>query len=296
MDAVSTALRRVPVRRRYLLADAVAAGWWRVASADWRRVVRSNYACVLRTEPDDPRTEQLARRSVRNYSRMAVDFLVVRTLDDTAVLAWAKPAGEEYLEAAFRTGKGAILALPHVGSWDVAAAFASAAGWHLNIVTEDNWGTQLAAGSRVAHGVSLVPRTGSLRPLFAALARNEAIVLLSDMAPAGVQTVEVSFFGHPIAAPIGPARLALRAGAPILVAASVRLPDGSYRVEAQPPLRPDPALPRAAAVADLTARIVAGFERIVAAYPDQWYPFHDIWRRHTGAEALAPEPRSLARP
>ena len=39
----------------------------------------------------DPRARALARACVRNYGRMAMDFLAVRTMSDEEVLAWVTP-------------------------------------------------------------------------------------------------------------------------------------------------------------------------------------------------------------
>jgi lauroyl/myristoyl acyltransferase len=122
-----------------------------------------------------------------------------------------------------------------------------------------------------------VPRAQSLRALFRALARDECVVLLGDIAPEGVETAQVPFFGRPAPFPLGPARLAQRTRAPILVISCVRMPDYTYRLEAQPPLRADPTRPADAAVLDLTAAIAARFERLIAAWPEQWYPFHPVW-------------------
>ena len=276
MDATSRAVGRVSAARRYRMADRIGEVVWR-ASPRRRMVIRCNYATMLRTSPADPRVEALGRQSVRNYVRMALDFLVVRTLGEDAVLALAKPVGEEHLADALEGRRGVIFALPHVGNWDIAAAFAQAYGCPLTIVTEGNWAAKLVAGSRTQRGVTLVPRDGSLRPLFSALARNEAVVMLSDLARPDLQVLEVPFFGYPAPFPIGPARLSQRTGAPILVVASTRQPDGTFRVEAQPPLRANPGRSRTEAVAELTARVVAGFERFIAAYPDQWYPFRPVW-------------------
>jgi KDO2-lipid IV(A) lauroyltransferase len=276
MDLVSDAVRRLPPRVRYLPADAItvplALLWVRR-----RQVIERNFAVILGASPSDPRVRTLARRSIPNFGRMAIDFLTVRTMTARDVWAWGSPVCEACLADAQRDHRGIILVFPHAGSWDVAAAYAQAYGLQLNVVTESNFGTALVAGSRTGHGVKLVPREGSLRTLFRALSRDECVVLLGDIAPEGVQTIEVPFFGRPAPFPLGPARLAQRTGAPILVVSCLRMPDYTYRLEAQPPLRPDPAKPADVAVLELTAAIAAGFERIIAAWPEQWYPFHPIW-------------------
>jgi KDO2-lipid IV(A) lauroyltransferase len=171
-----------------------------------------------------------------------------------------------------------IFALPHVGSWDVAAAFAQALELKLTVVTESNWVTELVAGSRTQHGVTLAPRDRSLRPLFQALRRNECVVMLSDVAHEGIQTMDVDFFGRPAPFPMGPARLAQRTGAPILVVTSVRQDDGTYLIAAGEPLVPDDSHPPEEEIARLTAEVACGFERIIRNAPDQWYPFGRVWR------------------
>jgi KDO2-lipid IV(A) lauroyltransferase len=276
MDAVSAGVRLLSLSARYRLADILS--WpFILFWLPTRPAIAQNYAAILGLPEAHPRTRELARRSVRNYGRMAMDFLAVRTMRDEEIQAWAAGLGRPNLEEALCGGRGVIMALPHLGSWDVAAAFAQAYGWNLTVVTEGNWVAELVAGSRKGHGVTPAPRTGSLRPLFRALARNECVAILCDIAPRGVPAIAVPFFGRPAPFPVGPARLALRAGAPVLVACSTRLPDHSYVVEGQPLLRVDPTLPAGEAVARLTAEIAASFERVIAATPDQWYPFHPMW-------------------
>ena len=306
MDGVSVGMRWLPQTWRYRLADTLTEPllWlWRL-NGRFSSISR-NYATLLgalasreQSAPQFPgmpvvtsvvthrdaqlaiQARELARASVRNYGRMAVDFLAARTMQNEDILAWAHPQGEEHFARVMRAGRGVIMALPHVGSWDVAAVFAQAYGCKLTVVTEQNWVTELVAGGRRSLGVALAPRDAgpqALRSLFAALRRNECVVMLSDLANEGVQTMDAPFFGRPAPFPMGPARLALKTGAPILVICSVRQPDGSYLVQAQAPLYADAALPREEAVARLTRAVAAGFERIIAAYPDQWYPFHPIW-------------------
>ncbi len=289
LDGVSATVRRLPAHARYVAADGAI---WALGPLlrRARRTAEANFARVV-----GPAAHTIAQRSLSNYGRMAMDFLAARTMNDTEILALVEERGADHFRAALTHGHGVIFALPHVGSWDVAAVFAQAYGCKLTIVTESNWATELVAGSRLAHGVTLAPRDQSLRSLFRALRRQECVVMLSDITPPGVQTTEVPFFGAPARFPLGPARLAYATGAPVLVIMSVRAAENHYIVEAQPPLVPERAQRShstdrddSAAIA-MTATIAAGFERIIRAYPDQWYPFHPIWSApgHTAADAGA---------
>ncbi len=276
MIGASWTLRHLPLTLRYLPADAVTtvvARFWR------RRAIARNYAAVLRRSCADREVALCARRSVRNFGRMAVDFLASCTMGREAILRWVRPTGEDNLREALAAGRGVIFAMPHLGSWDVAAAFTAAYGLAVTVVVEDHALAQLVDGARryQNQGVMLVPRERSLRPLFQALARNSAVVLLSDVAPGSVTTVSVPFFGRPARFPDGPARLALRTGAPILVLYCVRQAGGGYRIEALPPIWPDRRPPESDAICALTSAVAAGFERVIAQYPAHWYPFHPIW-------------------
>jgi lauroyl/myristoyl acyltransferase len=154
----------------------------------------------------------------------------------------------------------------------VAAARASAAGLPITIVTEDSWAARLASASRNRPGISLAPLDRSPRVLFRALQRNEGVVLLSDLARGGVQTVTVPFFGSDAPLPSGPARLSMHTEAPIAAVTCVRTFPFRYRVEFHPAI-----WPCTESVQDLTAQIAGEFEALIRKYPDQWYPVGRIW-------------------
>lgn len=293
MDQISEGVRRLPAGLRYSPVDALTT----VVAHLWPRqaLVRRNFALMLGVPERDQRVRRLAIESVRNYGRMAVDFLSVRTMPPHEVLRWGQGAGEDRFNDARNDQRGIIFALPHFGSWDVAASYAQAYGLKLTVVTESNWVTELVAGSRREQGVILAPRDKpqTLRLLFRALQRRECIVMLADLANEGVETMDVSFFGRPAPFPMGPARMAVRTGAPVVVAASVRLPDMTYRFEALPSVRTDPCRPAADEVARITQAIASSFEQIISMNPAQWYPYHDIWpgQQPPRTYAHAREPR-----
>jgi KDO2-lipid IV(A) lauroyltransferase len=232
---------------------------------------------MLGRAPDDPKVKQLAAASLRNFGRMGSDFLRVRTMTPEQVLRWGTAVGEDHFAAAMAEGKGAIFALAHFGSWDVAAAYAQAYGLKLTIVTESDWTSELVASSRISRGMTLAPRDRALRLALKALARRETVAIITDIVRPGFQAVDVPFFGHPTPFPLGPARIAIKTGAPILITAGLRLSDGRYRIEAQPAIHADPRLEPDQAAIQLTAAIAARLEGLIAAYPEQWYPFRPMW-------------------
>ena len=119
-------------------------------------------------------------------------------------------AGKEHIAAALDTGRGAILALPHSGNWDMAGVW---------LVQNYGTFTTVPSGSspsrcinrfiayRESLGFEMLPLTGGERPPFEVLAerlRDNRIVCLMadrDLTRTGVQ---VDFFGEPTRMPRGP--------------------------------------------------------------------------------------------
>ena len=276
LDRVSRGVARLPSAWRYLPADAITIPLARLL-APKRRIITANYATMLGVNASDPLPRWLAAQSIVNYGRMAIDFLASRTMSPEDALALTTARGVEHLRDALSDGKGVIFTLPHFGSWDMAAVLATAFGCKLTVVTESDWLTELVAGSRKNAGITLAPRDRSLRLLFRALARQECVVMLTDVINEGVQSIAVPFFGHPAPFPIGPARLSEHTGAPIMVVSAWRASDHTYCIEAQAPLRPDPRRTTEENVYALTAGIARGFAVVITPHPQQWYPFHPIW-------------------
>jgi KDO2-lipid IV(A) lauroyltransferase len=274
VDAASAGVATIRAPSRYVLADAITAFVPLLAPRLFKRT-QDNF---IRAFGADCAARQLARASIRSFGRMAVDFLWVRTLSNEAVRQVTTLVGDDQLWEALRARRGAILVLPHLGCWDVAAARASAAGFPILIVTEGTWAARLASASRRRPGITLVSRESSMRELLRALKRNEGVVLLSDLARPGLQTVVVPFFGRPAALPSGPARLSARTGAPIIPVACIRTAICRYQVEFCAPIWPD-AFDRKGerTVQTITAAIAGNFEELIRRHPDQWYPFGHIW-------------------
>jgi KDO2-lipid IV(A) lauroyltransferase len=189
------------------------------------------------------------------------------------------PAGEPHFREAIARGQGVIMVMPHLGSWDVAAAYAPAYGFPVTAVVEGHALAQLVAGSRSYMGVTLVERERSLRALYTALACNEGVVLLSDIAHGTVQAADVPFFRRPAPFPVGPARLALHTGAPLMVLCCVRLGETHYHIEVSPAIWPnrEAGETEPATVARLTRAVALEFQQVIERSPYHYYIFHRIW-------------------
>src|SRR4029079_10430710 len=116
----------------------------------------------------------------------------------------------------------------------------------------------------------------ALRELLLGLKRNAILGIVTDRDIDGKGPV-VPFFDAPTTFADGVASLALRAGAPILVAIPTRRPDGRFDALFEP--LPAVALTgnRKADVLLLTQAVARRLEYHIASHPEQWTVFQKRW-------------------
>ena len=72
----------------------------------------------------------------QNYGRMLMDFILLGSLSPSELTSRVTIDGLELLDAALALGRGAIMAVPHMGSWDMAGSYAGALGYRISAVAE----------------------------------------------------------------------------------------------------------------------------------------------------------------
>jgi lauroyl/myristoyl acyltransferase len=234
---------------------------------------------VLGLPEDHPDVHRLARRAFENYGRMLADFLLMGSLPPRELRSLVAIGGTEHVEAALAGGRGAIVALPHMGSWDFASSLAGTCGYRLAAVAERFPGSlnDAVVETRSLHGLEVIPMNRSaVRAIGDALDQNSLVALLCDL-PQG-PGADVRFFGRRAVVPTGPAAIARRRGGPMLPAYCWREDAHSHHIHVDPPILPAPAGNRRdpAAVAALMQQVVDRFEVFIREHPDQWYAFRRI--------------------
>jgi KDO2-lipid IV(A) lauroyltransferase len=190
--------------------------------------------------------------------------------------------GRDHLDAAIATGRGVILALPHLGNWDVAGAWlAGRPGTPgVTVVAEPVEPPDLFAwfvSTREALGMEVVPLGPDAgRGVLRALGRGHVVCLVCDR-DLGGDGVAVDFFGERTTMPAGPATLALRSGAPLLPSAAFWRDDGGHGTDIGRPLVVERAGRLRDDVTRVTQDLALRFEALIRAAPEQWLMMQPIW-------------------
>ncbi len=249
-----------------------------------RLIVERNLRRALGDDLREDRLPVLVDATFASYARYWMESFrlpgtAVEDLDRGTV-----ERGYEHVEEALAGGKGAILALPHLGAWEWAAFWLTAVKGHpVTAVAEQIEPPALAewfVGLRNAFGMEVVPYSATAATAAAtasakALKQGRVLALPSDRDLSGTG-VPVTFFGEETTLPGGPATLALRTGAPLLVA-TCYYDDDRHLGVALPPLDTARRGKLRDDVARVTQDLAHALEELIRRAPDQWHLLQPNW-------------------
>ena len=260
----------LPFRAARRLGELAGLIWY-VFGGDRKRMARRHMQRVLGSKVQ----RRQARQVFRSYGRYWAETLWVRPRRIPELDGTLEIVGLEHLREAAHSGTGVIIAVPHLGNWEPAALSGQRAGIEILAVAEKlrnqrltKWFTSL----RNQFGITIVlAGRGSMRGIEEGIARGAAVCLLCDRDLSG-RGIKTEFFGEETTLPAGPAALALRTEAPLLLGASYFTPTGHKLVLQRLELPPE-----AKELKDVTKLIAKGLEELIRKAPEQWHLLQPNW-------------------
>ena len=175
--------------------------------------------------------QRLLKRNMIEMGKSVAEIGVLWTSSEKTIRKLVRCiSGESDLKKAMDQGKGLILALPHLGTWEMVGMWGS-----LNYPMTSMYRTPpmsqmglLMRKARERFGAHLVSADSSgIRALYKALERGEIVAILPDQVPSTRSgSVLAPFFGIPANTMVLLSRLAIKTGAPVVFACAERLPYG----------------------------------------------------------------------
>lgn len=246
-----------------------------------RRILAENLGHALGLPAADPRVRRAVRAEVVWEARRSADFLWSVAFPDR-VAAMTRVEGLGGLRRVLAAGRGAVLAGPHAGGWEVVTPIAADAGRDITALVEDDWLAWAVAGIRARAGLRLVPVTTPPHELVAALRRGGLVCVLADQPKPWMRTVEVTLFGDPVGLPSGPATLARLTGAALVPICVLPIAPRSWRVVLGEPIQAPPRRSGVEGDRQLTQALADVWTDVLAADPTVWAAVDPMpWR--TGA-------------
>lgn len=267
----------LPEKSAYKLAN-LASDWIYKKNGKGIKRLRSNYRRV-RPNISEVELEALTKLGMRSYMRYWFDTFRLNKWSKERIIQTTKVNDEHLLRDPIAKKLGCIVALPHAGNWDHAAAYFCSTGINLTTVVE-----QLKPEAifkkfldyRQSIGIEAISHKEKSVPILTQRLEDGKLIALiadRDMSRNGV---EVDFLGGVAKMPSGPALLALKTGAPLITAYISYLPSGIEIFFAE-----TISLPTSGSEAEkiklITQSIADNFARKIRENPVDWHMLQRIW-------------------
>jgi KDO2-lipid IV(A) lauroyltransferase len=218
---------------------------------------------------------------MRSYARYWIEVFRLPVMSRDRVVNATICIDEHLLRDAVASGRGVVLALPHLGNWDAAGAWATATGMPFTTVAERLKPERLYdrfVAFRESLGMEVLALTGDKQSPLATMTdrlRGGGTVFLVADRDLAANGIEIDFFGEPTTFPGGPAALALRTGA-VCLAATLWFRPGGWGIKIHA-IEPPATRPPGGPIKAMTQQIARAFEEGIAAHPEDWHMLQPLW-------------------
>ena len=280
------AARRLPLP----LLRALGRGVGGAAHAFAAEARQTAIANVTRVFPyiDERDRRALVHRSFVTMGELLADTVALLRPGGGPLLELT-PEARTVFDEALREGRGVVLASAHLGPWERVAASLVAAGIPFATLARESYDPRFARiydALRRARGVRVVWRAspGAAAGIVRTLRKGGVLGIPMDLR-ARVASCDAPFLGHAAPTAVGPARIALRTGAAVVVSTVAPGNRGgedpaplvitATRIPTEPPSGCEED--SGARTRALTTHINRELSRRILALPHAWVWMHERW-------------------
>ena len=267
----------LPENSAYKLADYVSDRIYKKNGKGIKRL-RGNYGRVM-PEYSAQKLEELTKLGMRSYLRYWFDTFRLSKWSKNRIISTTQVIRENLLRDPIQSKQGCIVALPHAGNWDHAAAYFCSTGITLTAVVEKLKPEAIFKKFltyRESIGIEAISHKEKTIPILTErLQAGKLIALVADrdMSRNGI---EVNFFGKTSKMPSGPAILAIKTGAP-LITAYVRYTPSGIEIIFDETLKPTNSGSEEEQIKIITQSMADNFAKRIKENPVDWHMLQRIW-------------------
>jgi len=273
------AVRNLPEPAARALGRTIADAAWRQRGKGVRRLEANLARVVPGAGPE--RLRELSRDGMRSYLRYWMESFRLPAWSKDRIRNGFAPQDVHWLTDGLAAGKGVILALPHMGNYDLAGAWVTTKLETPFTTVAERLKPETLYDRFVAYreslGMEVLPHTGGAA--FGTLARRlragglVCLVADRDLSKGGV---EVDFFGERTRMPAGPAMLAQQTGALLLPVTLWYDESPVMQGLVHPPVEV-PEGDRAHRTAVMTQALADAYASGIAEHPQDWHMLQRLW-------------------
>ncbi|MFJ1676209.1 phosphatidylinositol mannoside acyltransferase [Streptomyces sp. NPDC088251] len=274
------AVKKLPEPAARTLFRAIADQAWKRRGKGVLRL-EANLARVV-PEASPARLAALSRAGMRSYMRYWMESFRLPTWSPARIKASIDVTDAYRLTDGLATGRGVILALPHLGNWDLAGAWVTTDLKVPFTTVAERLKPETLYDRFVAYreglGMEVLPHSGGAA--FGTLARRlragglVCLVADRDLSASGV---EVAFFGDTARMPAGPALLAQQTGALLLPVTLNYDETPVMKARIHPPVEVPESGSRTEKTSSMTQALADAFAVGIADHPEDWHMLQRLW-------------------
>jgi len=240
--------------------------------------LRSNYGRVL-PNLSQKELSNLTKAGMRSYLRYWFDTFRLNKWSKSRIINTTEVVRENLLRDPIAAKQGCIVALPHAGNWDHAAAYFCSTGINLTAVVEKLKPEAIFKkflDYRQSIGIEPISHKEKTIPLLTQrLQEGKLIALVADrdMSRNGI---EVDFIGGIAKMPSGPAILAINTGAP-LITAYIRYTENGIKIIFDQVIIPTNLQNENEKISAVTQLMANNFAKHIKESPVDWHMLQRIW-------------------
>jgi Kdo2-lipid IVA lauroyltransferase/acyltransferase len=212
------------------------------------------------------------------------DFLRMKSITNAELSRLVSITGSEHMASALSAGRGVLAISAHYSAWELIPRAVAMLGHRVGVVSRklsDPATSEYFDSLRAAPGTTIIDRGAGVSRLMRSLRENTAVGILIDQDTLGVESGFVDFLGLPARTPLGPARIALRFGIPVVPVHIRRVAGGRYSLVIEPPLDLS-AFSGEDGHLELTGEVTRRIGEWIREDPEQWIWIHERWARRPG--------------
>ncbi len=236
---------------------------------------------VFGSNLSDKEVKRIAWISLRNTFLNGVEVIRMGKIDR----AWAEQHiadlnSIEPLRAHLQSGRGAILVVPHMGNWDLAAVVTRLLDLPVFLIVGHQKNPLTDAyinRMRRKPGIETISRhDGPLRQAIRRLRAGQVLAFMTDTR-SRAPGVYVSYLGKEANVVGGMALFARQADVPVFPAVTIREGTYHHRWKVFEPIYPDNTLDKQEDARRMTQAVMNVYDREVRARPDQYFWYNKRW-------------------
>ncbi|MEU8979838.1 phosphatidylinositol mannoside acyltransferase [Streptomyces sp. NPDC048309] len=273
-------VKKLPEPVAVRLGRTIADLAWKKRGKGVQRL-EGNYARVV-PDATPERLAELSRAGMRSYLRYWMESFRLPAWSEERVRTGFEAKDIHYLTDALASDKGVILALPHMGNWDLAGAWVTTKLRTPFTTVAERLKPESLYDRFVAYreglGMEVLPHSGGTAfGMLARRLRDGGLICLVAERDLSASGVEVKFFGEATRMPAGPALLAQQTGA-LLLPVTLWYDDSPVmKGRVYPPVEVPETGTRAEKTSVMTQALADAFATGIADHPEDWHMLQRLW-------------------